>query len=148
MTKSQEERIVLEISPVIEAEDYIELKYNLSAIMSGLATENCFQVEITDSSFADVFYSDGEFKIDLVDGDLSTSYVTSSFEDAMMFISGEDDFDVEESPSEEELIEEIIEEMGSLVEYYSMFESKQEFKTSSYEQLECLYASLGRILGR
>ena len=115
--------------------------------MSGLATESCFQVEISENSFANVTYEDGSFNICLVEGNTSTTYSSSSFEDALMFISGEDDAFCK---AEDDLnfLAESIEEMRSLVEYYDVSECAREFKSSAYEQLDFLYESLGRILGK
>lgn len=145
---NEEDKVVLEISPLVDIEDHIELKYNLSAIMSELSNRNRFQVDIREDSFADVLFKDGNFNIFLIEGNISTSYITNSFQDAMMFLSGEDDFvniDLEENKYQE-IIPELIEEMDSLVEYYSQLEDKTYFKSTAHEQLESIYKTIGNLL--
>lgn len=116
-----EEKIILEISPIIDIDDHIELKYNLSSLMSGFSSRDSFQVNISDDSFANVSYKDSKFEIDLIEGRNVYSTNVASFEDAMKVIFGEfiiESKNIEEDDLIQEKIEENLDELDRIYEFF------------------------------
>ncbi len=97
MTDLSEEEgaIVLEVSPLVDIEDHLELRYNLGALSSGIGSSDRFKVTSDDGHSANVAaMSDGSLLI-TVYGESIRQFLADDVDEAIMILVNGDDMPIE-----------------------------------------------------
>lgn len=114
-----EEEVTLEISPVVDVDNILELRYNLSALMSGIRDSDYFSVIIGPNNEAVVEVVDSGLKITHSDGININQHNFSNINEAFNFLQGvEDEWECENlSGRQRELFKVLNKNLNDLSEF-------------------------------
>lgn len=92
----KESSIVLEVSPFVDLDDHLGLRYNLGALSSGIGTETMFRVMLDEKDCTAQVYalSGGDMSI-IIFGDGIRQFVAQTVDEAIMILVNGDDMPIE-----------------------------------------------------